>query len=453
MGNRHPALLCVGVVVLVGCAGARVAEVSPDEIPALEARLAERPNDPSAVLRYAAALFAAGRCDSARVVALRGQQLRPADAVAPLVIGHCLEQAGEYDPAIATYREFAARYPDARGVAAVRAREMLALRARATAVARAAVAREAELAEQPGDPQIIAVLPLDVAGDTTYEPLSRGLAQMIISDLDLLQRFRLIERLQLGALLDELQLAQTARVDPATGARVGRLLRAGRMVQGLAVIPEEGEARLEANVVTADGQVTGAEAVTGRLRDLLRLEKDLVIGIAARLGYVLSEAERTLILENGTQNLAAFLAYSRGLVAEDLGDYQAAAQHFSQAVQADPGFQQARQQYQATVAATQVQQAAPTQVTTVAAAAPPPPPEAPPPEQQTTGAATTQSIADVSGQQGEQATQVLTQTTTGTGTTGDTGTNTNTGNPSGTNTTVGTTTSLTGTIRIVFRLP
>ncbi|MEE8372578.1 MAG: hypothetical protein V3R87_02430, partial [Dehalococcoidia bacterium] len=97
------------------CLPGGTSEVSPQEIPDIEARLENQPNDGKLLLRYGAALFAAGRCDSAATVASRGAYLRPADALGPLVIGQCLEQAGEYDEAIAIYASFAEAHGDARG--------------------------------------------------------------------------------------------------------------------------------------------------------------------------------------------------------------------------------------------------------------------------------------------------------------------------------------------------
>lgn len=440
-----PILVLVAATAASACLGGGPAAVSPEEIPQLEARLQQEPENGGLLLRYSAALFAAGNCDSARVVALRGMSRRPQDALGPLVVGQCYEQSEEWDQAVATYRQYLDVHADGPGVPAIRARENFALRGRAVARAQQALANEAELASQPGDPQTLAVLPLDIVGDSTYQPLGRGLAQMLTSDLALLQRFRLVERLQVGALMDEMQLAQQGQVDPATAAQVGRLLRAGRMVQGLAAIPEEGDVRLEATVVLSDGQVTNPETQAGRLRDLLRMEKQVVIGIADQLGYVLSEAERNSILENGTQNLAAFLAYSRGLVAEDLGDYNTAAQYFSSAVRQDPGFAQAREGFQATAVAQEVQNAAPTQVTTVATETAPPPTG----ETDATDFALNSTVSDVGGTDGES------QTETGTGDTGTapTQSKTNTDNPTGQQTNQTTNTNVTGVIKIFFRIP
>lgn len=250
--------------------------------------------------------------------------------------------------------------------------------------------------------------------------------------------------------MQELQLSQTDRIDQSTAARLGRLVRAGRMVQGLAAIPPEGEVRLEANVVAASGQVTGPEVATGRFRDLMRMEKDLVIGISSRLGYQLSLAERQRILENGTQNLTAFLAYSRGLVAEDLGDYATAAVHFSTAVQSDPGFQQARTQHEAATAAPAVQSATAGQVTTVSVTT------VTPPDVGVTGDAVINAVAsavgDVAATQAEQTTKSAEETQATQQTTQQSAT-TSASKPPETTTGEGTTTTITGTVRIIFRLP
>jgi len=438
------AALCAGLAV--GCGLGRVSEVSPEEIPALEQRLTENPRDGAVLLRYAAALFSAAQCDSAVVVARAGMTHRPKDALGPLVVGQCLEQSENYDQAIDVYRRYLSVHAGARGAAAVSSREMFAVRGRATAQARQALARESEQAQVATDPQIVAVLPLQIVGDSQYQPLSRGLAQILTSDLGLLQRFRMVERLQLGALLDEMRLGQTGNVDQTTVSRVGRLLRAGRMVQGTAAIPEDGDTRLEASVVMSNGEVTSPTSTSGRLRDLMELEKEVVVGIASQLGYTLSAAERQMILENGTRNLIAFLAYSRGLLAEDIGDYSAAAMHFSAAVRADPNFQAARDGFQANDVAQAVQEAAAAQVTVTAST-----PITDPGSMfgiglpGVTASALGATVGDIAATQSEQVAQMSDQTQTNTRATGST---IAVNNP--TEVIVQTTT---GIIRIIFRLP
>jgi len=446
--HRFPrAVVAVSASLILACGTGRVSEVSPAEIPVLQEQLGEDPDNGTLLLRYAAALFAAERCDTAIVVARKGATSRPKDALGPLIVGQCLEQGGDYGRAIGTYQAYLRDHGDERGAASVRAREMFALRAQATEQARIAIQRESQLAQVSGDPDVVGVLPVEVVGDSMYQPLSRGLAHILISDLALLQRFRLVERMRLAALFDELELAQTERVDPSTAARVGHLLQAGQLVQGLAAIPPQGNTRLEASVILSTGEVSSAEAVSGQLRDLMRMEKDLVIGISEQLGYTLSEAERRLILENGTQNLIAFLAYSRGLEAGDRGDFGAAAGHFSEAVRADPSFEMARQQYDAATAAPAAEAATPATVTVSAATTVP----SPIPVFEAGGGvdpvnqALTTTVIDVAGTRVE-LTRVTDQTQTTTRST-----NTAVSDPPSTVTHRPPATI--GTVRIVFRLP
>jgi TolB-like protein len=270
-----------------------------------------------------------------------------------LVVGGCQEKDGRYDLAFATYTDFAAQHPQARGVATVRAKAQLALRTQAEQTARQALASESTLTSLPPEPSTLAVLPVTISagGDSTFQPLSRGLAELITSDLAMIRTLRLLERVQIGALLDELKLGQTQRGDPTTAARVGRLLRAERMVQGVASITPDGPVRLSASVVRGDGTARSGAQANGTFKELLDLEKQLVFGLATQLGIQLTDAERQSILRQGPRNLAAFLAYSQGLDALDRGDYQAAAAAFSASVRADPNFQQAQQQQQAAEAA------------------------------------------------------------------------------------------------------
>jgi tetratricopeptide (TPR) repeat protein len=339
----------------LACGGRRPAPVTPAEIPALQAKAQQHPNDAQIRFRLAAALLAAGRCDTATVVARSGQILAPGEPFAAMIIGGCQEKEGRLDLAYATYTDYTRQYPQARGVGAVRGAAQLALRAQATQNARLAMARESTLTTLAAEPATIAILPVTIAGDSAFQPLSRGLAELITTDLALVRNLRLLERVQIGALLDEMKLGQSDRADAGTAARVGRLLRAERMVQGVASITESGPVRLSATIVRGDGTVrTGAQA-NGTFKQLLELEKLLVFSLATQLGIQLTEAERQRILRQGPRNLTAFLAYSEGLEALDRGDYRAAARSFGAAFRADPGFQAAQQQQQAAEAAPLVQ--------------------------------------------------------------------------------------------------
>ena len=353
-------------LALGACAGrARTTAVTPAEIPALVQQARAQPGNATVRFRLAAALAAAHRCDTAVVVAQAGQLLAPEDVMGPLVMGHCQEADSRFDLAFQTYRDFADAHPQARGVAALRARQQLALRAGAIQNARTALTHEAELSSQPPQPSTLAVLPMTVSGDSTYQPLSRGLAELVTTDLALVRSLRLVERVQVGALLDEMKLGQSAKVDPTTAARVGHMLRAERMVQGVATISKNAPVQLSAALVSGDGTVRAGSQVSGPFKGLLDLEKRLVFDVAAGLGIQLTEAERQRILAQGPKNLTAFLAYSEGITALDRGDYQAAARAFSASVRADPSFGAAQQGLQTSQAAPSVSGAGAGDLTTV----------------------------------------------------------------------------------------
>jgi len=422
---------------VAACAGGpRPSSVTPAEIPSLKAQAAQQPTNAQVRFRLAAALAAANRCDTAVVVAAAGQILAPTDVVGPMVIGRCQEQGGRPDLAYATYTDFARRHPDARGIAGVRALAEIALRTQATQTAKLALARESTLTTLAPEPSTIAVLPMTIAGDSGLQPLSRGLADLLTTDLALVRNLRLLERVQIGTLLDELRLSSSGRADPATAARVGRLLRAERMVQGVAAITENGPVRMSATVVRGNGDVRAGAQANGTFKQLLDLEKQLVFSIATQLGIQLTEAERQRILRQGPKNLAAFLAYSEGLEALDQGNYQAAAAAFGAAAQADPSFQQAKDQQQAASAAPAVQTAGgPGDIVTVVEAVE----HITTPTEPASVGALTQGTLDVSGTIGD--------------ITGPTGINTILSNPTPESQGISSVVQASGILRIIFRKP
>src|SRR6185295_18441834 len=131
-----------GLVVACAGRGPRLAPVTPAEIPALKTQARQQPNNAQVRFRLAAALMAAGQCDSAVSFANAGTALAPAEALGPMVIGGCQQKAGRYDLAFATYTDFVNKYPRAPRVGAVRALAELALRTQATQTAKIALASE-----------------------------------------------------------------------------------------------------------------------------------------------------------------------------------------------------------------------------------------------------------------------------------------------------------------------
>jgi len=146
------------------------------------------------------------------------------------------------------------------------------------------------------------------------------------------------------ALVDEMALTEEGRVDPATGARSGRMLRAASVVQGaLQDVPAESQLKLDASVVNAtSADVSATGSASDRLQQLFDMEKRVVSQLLQRMGIALTPAEERAVSERPTADLQAYLAFSRGLEAEDNGDFTAAAAEFGAAVARDPNFRAAR---------------------------------------------------------------------------------------------------------------
>jgi tetratricopeptide (TPR) repeat protein len=347
--------VAVACVMLAACAsgGARTASLSPADLAALEAQRAQHPTDPDLNLRLAKAYVAASRFADAR--ASLGSVLlpQPENRVARAYLGFAYEGLQQFDSARAVYGALLAGNPG--GVVSRLLNGRLALLARKElhASARAALAQEAELGRTPPDPSTVAVFPFRYTGqDSTLRPLERGLAALVVSDLSHVRSLRLVERERLQALLDEMQLTSSGRVDPATGARSGHLVGAGQVVQGQFQDGPNAGVRLDAAMVRAtDAQVAATGSGRNQLNMLFDLEKSVVFQLLAKMGVPLSPAESIAISERPTRDLQAFLLYSRGLEAQDRGDFGAASVSFRAAARRDPSFQAAAQQAQSSEAA------------------------------------------------------------------------------------------------------
>jgi hypothetical protein len=231
--------------------------------------------------------------------------------------------------------------------------------------AKVALQREQELATEAPTPQSIAVLPFRLIGvSDDMKPLQTALADMIVTDLGF-TRLRSIERVRVQSLLDEMALAAGGVTDEQTGARMGRMLRAERIVQGQLTGTGGQNVSIDALVLNTTTRATPGNPVTrqGELQAIFDLEKQIVFGILDAAQYTLSPVEREQINENRAANLLAFLAYGRGLEALDRGDYSEATAQFRQATQLDPTFSAARAQ---TSEATQLNDASQTTTSEIA---------------------------------------------------------------------------------------
>jgi hypothetical protein len=140
-------------------------------------------------------------------------------------------------------------------------------------------------------------------------------------------------------------------VDSATAVRAGKLIQAGRIVNGT-IIQQGNTLRLDASLVEVQTGVIGAPATSpGTLEQLFDMEKSVVFMLFERMRINLTPAQRQAIQRRPTNNLNAFLAFSRGLQASDAGNFDEAARFFENARSLDPSFSLAGARLQAAQAA------------------------------------------------------------------------------------------------------
>lgn len=328
-----------------GCAtGFSAADVSPADIPALERATGVDSTNPAVWARLGVAYGAADRPADALDALERAVALEGAPTAAWAHLGTWREAAEDLEGAALAYRRYLEE-GGASAAAAVRSRLAAVDHALLAQRAREALEMESAMTDEPPNPATVGVLPLTVEGPAEYQALGVGLAELLTTDLSLTDRLNVVERAQLSALVEEMKLSLGGFTDEASAARAGRLIRAGRLVQGqVAIAQDAGEARLTALIVNAADALTAGQAEQGgALEMLLDMEVQLALQIYRELGIELTASERARLEEKPTRNLQAFLAYSEGLQLLDRGSYEAAAGRFDAATSLDPGFSAARQ--------------------------------------------------------------------------------------------------------------
>lgn len=170
-----------------------------------------------------------------------------------------------------------------------------------------------------------------------YEPFRAGIADILITELGHNQGITVVERAKVSKLLEEQDLAKSGRVDPATAARLGKLLGAQYIVTGGFVIDRKSRLRLDARAVNVEtSAVAHVETVSGAADDLL----DLTAKLAGQLNRgmklpAFSAASRPGGTTPAGGRLQTLLLYSTAVMEEGRNPVKAKAL-YSQFLKASP---------------------------------------------------------------------------------------------------------------------
>jgi tetratricopeptide (TPR) repeat protein len=351
MRTLNPVLSTLLVVGLAACATGGMS--AGDSVTRLEQQQHADPQSAAVNRSLGIAYYKANRFPEARTSLETAAKVDPKDGTTSLYLGLTDEALGDLSAAKAAYSSYIQFGRTSRVRSQLQSRLAALTRKELAAEAKSAVRQEATLSGQAGDPRTVAVMPLRFSGaDSTLKPLERGFADLLTTDLARSSQLTLVERSRMQALIDEIKLQQTGATDAATNVRAGKLVRAGRVVQGAILQVDGATLRVDAAVVDVPtSQIRGSAQASDLLEQVFNLEKKLALDLFTQLGVTLTVAERQQIEQRPTRSMQAFLAYSRGLTASDEGRYDDASRFFNDAVRLDPGFGAAQSKGQESSAA------------------------------------------------------------------------------------------------------
>ena len=175
-----------------------------------------------------------------------------------------------------------------------------------------------------------------------YQPLSKGLAQIMITEIQSIESIRVVERQRLRELLDELKLSQSGLLSAESSVQVGKMLGAKYLVFGGYMVTMNKKIRIDVRVVEVEtGLTLMAGEETGKVGAVLSLVKKLSNNLLRDIHIELTKAEVRRLKKAKTIKEEALLAYSSGVEREDNNDLKAAAAYYRQALKIDPDFEQA----------------------------------------------------------------------------------------------------------------
>jgi len=212
--------------------------------------------------------------------------------------------------------------------------------------AKRALQNEARIDPAKIPARAIGVLPFAVPqSDTLLQPLGYAMAEFLTTDLSRSTELQLVDRLRTEAIMRELDMVDHGVVDPRSGPRIGKLVGARRLLIGDLHSEPDGNVRIDARVVDVlAGTVQTLVSASAPVSRVFDAEKVLALRVFEQLGINLTPAQRLAVEQRQTTNLAATVAFGKGLEAETHGDAASAATHFEEAARQDAAFTAARMQ-------------------------------------------------------------------------------------------------------------
>ncbi len=178
-----------------------------------------------------------------------------------------------------------------------------------------------------------------------YAPLSKGIAEMLITELAASPALQVVERDRLQTLLEEQDLGAAGRVDKETAVRLGKILGVRHLLMGGFIIDRREEMRLDLRAVNVEtSKVEYVETVSGKSEEVLGLVARLGAKVNRRLKLppLPSETKPAAGKTSKTGQLRAVMLLGRALEENDQGNIDGAIALYRQALDVYPEYERAR---------------------------------------------------------------------------------------------------------------
>lgn len=171
-----------------------------------------------------------------------------------------------------------------------------------------------------GNAKTIAISYFDnSSGDAKYNALSKGIADMLITDLSKVKGVSIVEREKLEKLIQEIKLGQSKYFDPTTAQKLGKGLGAQNILTGSFYLLDN-TLRIDARLIDVEtGGIVLAEQVTGNKNNFFSLHQQLATLLSKNMNVPYNPDLSGLYKPNEEMELSAVVNYSNALELQDQG--------------------------------------------------------------------------------------------------------------------------------------
>jgi TolB-like protein len=186
------------------------------------------------------------------------------------------------------------------------------------------------------------------SGNPQYDWLNEALSDMLTTDISVTNKIRVVARSELKEILNEQKLSLSGLVNENSQVTLGNLVGASTLVYGSYTIIGD-NIRIDIKSFDVEkGVVEGANTIQGKLSEVLFLEKKIALQTMQSLKIDLSEEDKIKLSQFASENYSAIESNYKGVIALDQDNTKTAESYFKQAVDFDPYYRKASENFETT---------------------------------------------------------------------------------------------------------